>query len=215
MVELKSFDSFLNEAVSPEEEKDLLQKGHQVSSIVNEIIAHQKEITDLYDKLKDLMKDNEILAPLAKSVKLAADRSKEDSIDAKEIGQKIEKTEKEYKPKENSPAPKETNADENPEGYKNWERKTKKEYVPTPGSAAEYLLDYLEDARETTEHKAQEHMRLVRKPNRYGPNGYGFNRGTVTSTLEFLVDRGVLDKVSKLNPESKRTAWFYILKNKS
>lgn len=198
MVELKSFDSFLNEAVSPEEEKDLLQKGHQVSSIVNEIIAHQKEITDLYDKLKELMKDNEILAPLAKSVELAADRSKEDSIDAKEIGQKIEKTEKEYEPKEDSLSPKDT------------EKKTKKEYLPTPYSAASYLLDYLRKTRETTEHKAQEHMRLIRKP-----NGYGFNRGTVTSTLEFLVDRGVLDKVSKLNPESKRTAWFYILKNKS
>lgn len=180
MVELKSFDSFLNEAVTPEEEKDLLKKGQEVTSIVSDIVSHQNKITELYDKLKELMKDNEVLAPLVKSVELAADRSKEDSAGAKEIEKKIEKT--------------------------------KKDYVPRKGSAAEHLINYLKDKGASTEHKAQEFM--AHKSGGDGKNGDGFNRATITSTLEFLVDKGILDKVSKFNPESKRTAWFYIFKNK-
>lgn len=178
MENLKDFASFLNEAVSPQDQETLLHKGKQVTAIVSEIVDYQKKIADLYEKLQELMKGDETFAPMAKSIEVAADRAKEETKDAKEIEAKIEKAQKDYKPR--------------------------------PGSAADYLVKHFEDGAEMTEHEAQIFMQT--KEGGDGIYGRGFNRATITSTLEFLVKRGILETERKMNPNSKRMATFYRIK---
>lgn len=99
---LKSFDTYLNEAVTPDEEKELLKKGQDITEIVNETVSHQNKISELYDKLKELIKDNEVLEPISKAVTAASAKSKEDAKGAEEIKSEIQKNKKEYTPRPGS-----------------------------------------------------------------------------------------------------------------
>lgn len=104
MIELKSFEGFLNEAVSPDEEKDLLSKGKEISSIVEEITTLQKEVSELYDKLKFIIANDDSLEPMLKSVTAAATKAKEETDDITDIGTKIDKIKKDYVPRPDSAA---------------------------------------------------------------------------------------------------------------
>lgn len=175
MIELKSFDNFLNEAVSPDEAKELLRKGQTVTNIVSEIVTHQRKIAELYDKLKELVKGDEIMAPLAKSIEVAADKAKEDTKDAEQIEDKIEKA--------------------------------KKDYVPREGSAASAILKYLEDNGETTLPE------LVRKfgggPWKNEDGNPAWNHATVSTSVEYMLNKGKIKKENKRNAKTNRMANFY------
>lgn len=96
MIELKSFDSFLTEAVEPHEEETLLSKGKEIASIVEEITSLQKKVSDLYDKLKEVVSGDNALEPV---VKAAAAKAKEETKDIIDFGDKVEKIKKDYVPR--------------------------------------------------------------------------------------------------------------------
>lgn len=85
--------------------------------------------------------------------------------------------------------------------------KVKKEYKPRPGSAAEAILNYLEQVDEVTMPE------LIRKfgggPWKKEDGSPAWNNATVVSAVEYLLDKGKVSVKNKRNPRTNRMANFY------
>ncbi|MCK9447090.1 hypothetical protein M0Q50_09590 [bacterium] len=71
-----------------------------------------------------------------------------------------------------------------------------KSYVPRPGSCPDKMIKLLSDGKK---YSSTQLFDLIK----------GFNGATVQSTMEFLVDKGIINKVRELNPLSNRMAYMY------